>query len=42
MDRDCWRQVDKLFAEYILREDEAFVSIPNLDSYEGKSCSGMS
>lgn len=36
MDRDGWRQVGRLFAEYLLREDEAFVSIPNLGSYEGQ------
>jgi energy-coupling factor transporter ATP-binding protein EcfA2 len=36
MDRNSWQQIEKLFVEYLLREDEAFVSIPNLDSYDGQ------
>lgn len=36
MDRNSWLQIAKLFVNYVLTEDDVFVSIPALDSYKGQ------
>lgn len=36
MDRGDWQQIARLFTEYLLGEDQAFVSLPKLESYDGQ------
>ena len=36
MNRNSWQMIARRFTEYLLGEDEAFISIPNLASYDGQ------
>ncbi len=37
MGKGDWLEISKIFIKYILREDEAFVSIPTMDMYKGQA-----
>jgi DNA-binding transcriptional ArsR family regulator len=36
MDRSGWQKIARLFTEYLLGEDQAFISLPNIESYDGQ------
>lgn len=36
MEKRDWLEMSKIFIKYVLREDEAFVSIPTMDMYKGQ------